>query len=85
MTTEADTCRTYVIPILKTAGWEDDDIAEQPHIVVYLDGLYPSGHLRQAKVNTLRELQVKSWEELRPLFGRTLMPSIPGKAFESEL
>jgi len=26
---EADTCRTYVIPKLKSAGWEDDFITEQ--------------------------------------------------------
>ncbi len=27
--TEADTCRTYILPNLKTAGWEDDAILEQ--------------------------------------------------------
>jgi len=26
---EADTCRTYVIPKLKSAGWEDETITEQ--------------------------------------------------------
>jgi hypothetical protein len=26
---EADTCRTYVIPKLKSAGWEDESIIEQ--------------------------------------------------------
>ena len=26
---EADTCRTYVLPKLKSAGWEDDYITEQ--------------------------------------------------------
>jgi type I restriction enzyme R subunit len=26
---EADTCRTYVLPKLKSAGWEDEYIAEQ--------------------------------------------------------
>jgi len=39
----------------------------------------------QAKVNVLRELQSASGEELRPLFGRTLMPSILDKAFKGEL
>lgn len=29
MVNEADTCRNYVIPNLKSAGWEDDYIAEQ--------------------------------------------------------
>ncbi|MFO7585259.1 MAG: type I restriction endonuclease [Anaerolineales bacterium] len=26
---EADTCRTYILPSLKSAGWEDDTITEQ--------------------------------------------------------
>ncbi len=26
---EADTCRTYILPNLKSAGWEDEHIAEQ--------------------------------------------------------
>ncbi len=29
MPTEADTCRTYILPKLHAAGWEDDFIAEQ--------------------------------------------------------
>lgn len=29
MPTEADTCRTYIIPKLHAAGWEDDFIAER--------------------------------------------------------
>src|SRR5512143_3163567 len=29
MPTEADTCRTYVLPKLKSAGWEDEFITEQ--------------------------------------------------------
>ncbi|MEO7838061.1 MAG: hypothetical protein ABIU06_01790 [Anaerolineales bacterium] len=53
---------------------------EQRHIVVYLDGLPPVGDLRQAKVNGLRELQSASGDELRPLFGRTLMPSVLDRA-----
>jgi type I restriction enzyme S subunit len=51
---------------------------EQRRIVAYLDGL-------QAKVNTLRELQSAGGEELRPLFGRTLMPSVLDRAFKGEL
>ena len=27
--TEADTCRTYIVPKLHAAGWDDDFIAEQ--------------------------------------------------------
>ena len=42
-------------------------------IVAYLDGL-------QVKVNALRELQVKSGEELS-----ALIPSILDKAFKGEL
>ena len=38
-----------------------------------------------AKLNTLRKLQSASKEELRPLFGRTLLPSILDKAFKGEL
>jgi len=51
---------------------------EQRRIVAYLDGL-------QAKVNVLKELQIKSGEELRPLFGQTLLPSVLDKAFTGEL
>ena len=60
-------------------------------IVAYRDGLYPNGHLRQAKVNALPalcfsgRLQSASGEELRPLFGRTLMPSVLDRAFKGEL
>jgi len=50
----------------------------------------------EAKVNALRELQSPalrygdasqsaSGEELRPLFGRTLMPSVLDRAFKGEL
>jgi type I restriction enzyme, R subunit len=35
MTTEADTCRTYVVPKLHAAGWEDEQIREQ---VTFTDG-----------------------------------------------
>ncbi len=46
---------------------------------------------RMVVANALREsptgmiLQSASGEELRPLFGRTLMPSILDKAFKGEL
>jgi type I restriction enzyme R subunit len=35
MTTEADTCRTYIVPKLHAAGWDDDQIREQ---VTFTDG-----------------------------------------------
>jgi hypothetical protein len=47
-------------------------------LAAYLDDL-------QGKVNALRELQFASGEELRPFFGRTLVPSILDKAFKGEL
>jgi hypothetical protein len=37
-----------------------------------------------AKVNALRESQVKGGEELRPFVGRTLMPSVLDRAFKGE-
>ena len=29
MPTEADTCRTYIVPNLHTSGWDDEYITEQ--------------------------------------------------------
>jgi type I restriction enzyme S subunit len=49
------------------------DTGEQRHIVADLDG-------SQAKLNALKELQVKGGEELS-----ALMPSILDKAFKGEL
>lgn len=46
--TEADTCRTYVVPRLHSAGWTDEQIREQ---VTFTDGrIIPvgSGHTRKA-------------------------------------
>ena len=48
-------------------------IIKSCHIVAYLDEL-------QAKVNALRELQVKSGEELS-----ALLPSVLDRAFKGEL
>ena len=56
---------------------------KQRRIVAYLDGLPPSlrfGDLRQAKVNALRELQIKTQEELD-----ALLPSVLDRAFKGEL
>jgi hypothetical protein len=49
-------------------------------IVAYRDGLPPIGDLRQAKVDTLRELQSASGEELS-----ALLPSVLDRAFRGEL
>ena len=42
-------------------------------------------YLGVAKVNALQEVQSASGEELRPFFGRTLMPSVLDRAFKGEL
>ena len=47
--TEADTCRTYVVPKLHSAGWSDEQIREQ---VTFTDGrIIPlgAGHTRKEK------------------------------------
>jgi hypothetical protein len=41
--------------------------------------------LISTKVNALRELRSATGEELRPLFGRTLLPSMLDRAFKGEL
>jgi hypothetical protein len=51
---------------------------EQRRIVPYLDSV-------QARLASLRELQSATGEELRLLFGRTLLPSVLDKAFKGEL
>ena len=39
----------------------------------------------QARLVSLRELQSATGEELRPFFGRTLLPSVLDRAFKGEL
>ncbi|MBI5953306.1 MAG: hypothetical protein HY865_16750 [Chloroflexi bacterium] len=51
---------------------------EQRRIVAYLDSV-------QARLASLRELQSATREELRPFFGRTLLPSVLDRAFKGEL
>jgi len=34
MITEADTCRMYVLPKLRVAGWADDQIREQKYFTI---------------------------------------------------
>jgi len=47
MPTEADACRTYIVPKLHSAGWEDDFIAEQ--VVITPGRIVPVGgrHIRK--------------------------------------
>ena len=47
MPTEADTCRTYIVPKLHAAGWEDDYIAEQRVIAPGRIVLLGRKHMRQ--------------------------------------
>jgi hypothetical protein len=51
---------------------------KQRHIVAYLDSV-------QARLASLRELQSATGEELRPFFGRSLLPSVLDRAFKGEL
>jgi len=49
--TEADTCRDYVVPRLKEAGWDDDQIVEQYRIT---DGRIVSVGTKHRRANPLR-------------------------------
>ena len=48
--------------------------------MTYLNGLYPDGHLRQAKVNMLRELQSATGDELS-----AFLPSALDRVFKGGL
>jgi hypothetical protein len=74
---KADTCRTYVLPKLKSANWEDEHISEQVEltpgrIVVYLDSFTLSRDLRKLQAETQEELDA-------------LLPSVLDRAFKGEL
>jgi type I restriction enzyme S subunit len=56
----------------------NERLDEQRRIVAYLDSV-------QARLASLRELQSQTGEELRPFFGRTLLPSVLDRAFKGEL
>ena len=82
---EADTCRTYIMPKLKSAGWEDDFIAEQmvliyEQIILYLNDLPSIDDYWQAKVNGLQGLQTASKEE-----SSVFTSSLLDKIFKGEL
>jgi hypothetical protein len=64
--TEADTCRTYVLPALYEAGWTDDQIAEQR---TFTDGriVVTGGIARRGKGK--RADYVLSYRRDRPLAG----------------
>ncbi len=99
MITEADTCRMYVLPKLREAGWKDDQIREQKY---FTDGrivLAGRKHLRRPgkKADYLLHyrpdfrLAIIQGDELRRLQAETaaeldaLLPSILDRAFKGEL
>jgi type I restriction enzyme R subunit len=52
MPTEADTCRTYIVPGLHAAGWEDDYISEQ--LVLTPGRIVPLGEKQHFRKDGLR-------------------------------
>src|SRR3990172_6239127 len=52
MPTEADTCRTYILPKLHAAGWEDDTISEQ--LVLTPGRIVPLGEQKHFRKEGLR-------------------------------
>ena len=71
MSTEADTCRRFVLPKLYAAGWDDDRIGEQ----------WTFTDRRMVAVGTRpRQHQTQTAAELD-----ALLPSILDKAFKGEL
>jgi type I restriction enzyme R subunit len=50
--TEADTCRTYIVPALYTAGWEDETIREQ--LVLTPGRIVPLGETKHFRQDGLR-------------------------------
>ena len=52
MPSEADTCRTYILPKLHAAGWEDDFIREQ--LVLTPGRVVPFGEKKHHRKEGLR-------------------------------
>ena len=52
MATEADTCRTYILPSLHASGWEDDYISEQ--LVLTPGRIVPLGENKHFRKEGLR-------------------------------
>jgi restriction endonuclease S subunit len=92
MSTEADTCRKFVVPKLKAAGWDSDphSIAEQRSLNPqdFLDYEMPLPSMEtqmtlrkvRAEVDALKRLQAETAAELD-----ALLPAILDRAFKGEL
>ena len=79
--TEADTCRDYVVPRLKEAGWDDDQIAEQFRIT---DGRIVSVGKKHRRTNPLRADYVLEYRPGLPIAVVEAKRSyaIPGKGLQ---
>lgn len=79
--TEADTCRDYVVPRLKEAGWDDDQIAEQYRIT---DGRVLSVGKKHRRDTPLRADYVLEYRPGLPLAVVEAKRSyaIPGKGLQ---
>ncbi len=79
--TEADTCRDYVVPRLKEAGWDDDQIVEQYRIT---DGRIVSVGKKHRRTNALRADYVLEYRPGLPLAVVEAKRSyaIPGKGLQ---
>ncbi len=88
MSNEADTCRTYIVPNLHSAGWEDEYITEQMVLTrgrigpSYLGSFPLARDLRQVRLMFHKGmiLQSQTGEELD-----TLLSSVLDRAFKGEL
>lgn len=70
MKTEADTCRTYIVPKLHAAGWEDEYITEQ--MVLMRGRIVPIGERHTRK------------EGLRPDYVLFIQRNIPIAVVEAK-
>jgi type I restriction enzyme R subunit len=79
--TEADTCRDYVVPRLKEAGWEEDQIAEQYRIT---DGRVISVGTKHRRDTPLRADYVLEYRPGLPIavVEAKRVYSIPGKGLQ---
>ncbi len=79
--TEADTCRDYVLPRLKDAGWDDDQIVEQYRIT---DGRVVSVGKKHRRADALRADYVLEYQPGLPIavVEAKREHAIPGKGLQ---